>query len=76
MVVTANNPVKTLTLHKNDCRHIPYGKLSPCGCGPTGIKGNQYWRCEEHIIKNAVNEFLNNRFWAILICDGCFGEGH
>ena len=71
---SANNPNKTLVIHKPDCNRIPWGKLSGCGCGDTGDRGNQYWFCEEHVTHEAVDEFMNGRFWAILICDVCFGN--
>ncbi len=32
-VYTANNPVKTLSIHKPGCRRIPKEGLRPCGCG-------------------------------------------
>jgi hypothetical protein len=69
---SANRPNKTLVIHKPDCRVIPYTKLSHCGCGETGEQGNQRWFCEEHITRNSVDEFMHDRFWAILICDLCF----
>jgi hypothetical protein len=53
---------------------IPWDELKPCGCGPTGKSGNQYWFCEKHITHEAVDEFMDGRFWAILICDVCFRE--
>ena len=70
---SANKPNKTLVIHKPDCQKIPWGKLEPCGCGDTGAHGNQYWFCETHITHEAVDEFMHGRFWAILICDVCFG---
>ena len=33
---TANRPVKTLVIHKPECRVIPWDNLSECGCGDTG----------------------------------------
>ena len=71
-VYSANNPVKTLTLHKPGCQFIPKEHLKPCGCGDTGTRGNQRWYCEEHILLNEVSEFMNGRFWAVLLCDQCF----
>jgi hypothetical protein len=38
------------------------------------ILGNQHWFCESHITRKAVDEFMHNRFWAILLCDLCFGR--
>ena len=69
---TANNPVKTLTVHKPECRFIPRSKLRPCGCGDTGKRGNQRWYCEDHISSYDVDRFMNGKFWAVLLCDGCF----
>ena len=51
---------------------IPRDKLQPCGCGDTDEHGNQRWFCETHITREAVDEFMNGRFWAILMCDLCF----
>lgn len=71
-IYTANKTVKTLTVHKRGCRVIPAGKLSPCGCGDTGGTDSQRWFCEEHITLTAVEEYMNHRNWAILMCDLCF----
>jgi hypothetical protein len=71
---SANRPVKTLVIHKPDCRVIPWEGLKSCGCGDRGELGNQRWYCETHITRKAVDEFMHNRFWAILLCDLCFGE--
>ena len=71
---TANRPVKTLVIHKPECRVIPWDKLSRCGCGDTGELGNQRWFCETHIMRQSVDEFMHGRFWAILMCDICFGR--
>ena len=71
---TANRPNRTLVIHKEDCRVIPKEKLQPCGCGDTGERGNQRWFCEAHVTHQAIDEFMHNRFWAILICDICFQE--
>ena len=69
---TANRLVKTLVIHKPGCRVIPWGKLDSCGCGDTGEHGNQKWFCEDHITREAVDKFMNRKFWAILMCDICF----
>ena len=71
---TANRPVKTLVIHKPECRVIPWDSLNECGCGDRGELGNQRWYCELHITKQAVDEFMHGRFWAILMCDICFRE--
>lgn len=73
-VYTVNQVVKTLTIHKDGCRVIPWDKLRACGCGDTGQKGQQRWYCEKHISSNAVNEYTNGKFWAILMCDICFRD--
>ncbi|MEN6300032.1 MAG: hypothetical protein ABFD51_09035 [Anaerolineaceae bacterium] len=75
-VYTVNRVVKTLTIHKENCRKIPREHLKPCCCGDTGQKDNQRWFCEEHISLDAVNEYMNGKFWAILMCDICFREGY
>jgi hypothetical protein len=73
-IYSANRPNKTVTIHKSDCRVIPRGKLEPCGCGDAGELGNQHWYCEKHICRDAVDKFMNGRFWAILLCELCFRE--
>jgi hypothetical protein len=69
---SANRPVRTLVVHKPECRIIPWEKLDPCGCGNTGGLGNQRWFCEDHVTIKDVDEFMSGRFWAILLCDLCF----
>ncbi len=71
-VYTVSKVVKTLTIHKDNCRVIPRDKLKACGCGDTGQRGEQRWYCEKHISSNAVNEYMNGKFLAILMCDICF----
>ena len=71
-VYSANKPTRTLTLHKSDCNSIPKASLKPCGCGDTGSRGNQRWYCEQHITIDDVREFMNDRFWAVLLCGKCF----
>ncbi len=71
-VFSANRPNKTLVIHKPECRVIPWGRLTKCGCGDTGELGNQRWFCETHITRQSVDEFMHGRFWAILMCDICF----
>ena len=72
-VYSANRPVRTLTLHKAECRHIRRDRLEACGCGYTGSQGTQRWWCEEHVSIDAVDEFMRGRFWAMLVCNVCFG---
>jgi hypothetical protein len=71
-VYTANNVVKTLTIHKSTCRVIPKDNMKLCGCGDRGQAGNQRWYCEKHIHTEDVNRFMNGKFWAILFCDICY----
>ena len=71
-VYSANKPNRTLTLHKLGCSSIKSNQLKSCGCGDTGELGNHHWYCEGHISIDKVDEFMNDRFWAILICDKCF----
>ena len=72
-IYSANRPNRTLTLHKDGCKHIPtQDTMQTCGCGPTGIHGNQQWWCETHINRSSVDNFMGNRFWSILICDQCY----
>jgi hypothetical protein len=68
----ANRSNWTLTLHKGSCSHIPWSQLGECGCGSTGKLGNQQWWCGEHITIEAVNQFMNHRLWAILLCHSCY----
>ena len=72
VVYVANSVVKTLVIHKETCKRVK--KLSPCGCGEGGEKGNSRWYCESHITINKVDRFMNGKFWAILLCDDCFRE--
>jgi hypothetical protein len=72
-IYSANKPNRTLTLHKDGCKHISTQKgMQPCGCGPTGSQGNQQWWCESHMNRNDVDTFMKNRFWSILVCDQCY----
>ena len=71
-IYTANKPNKVLTIHKPGCRVIPHSKLKPCGCGDTGMQDNQRWYCEDHITLDDIEEYMNGRFWAVLVCDLCF----
>ena len=73
-IYSANNPGKTLTIHKTGCRVIPWKDLKSCGCGATGSQGNQLWICEEHMSIDVVDEFQNGRYWATLFCDLCFRD--
>ncbi len=72
MMFSANRPVRTVVMHKPECRVIPWEELDPCGCGDRGGLGNQRWFCEDDITRQAVDEFMNGKFWAILMCDICF----
>jgi hypothetical protein len=72
---SANNPTRTVTLHKPTCPHARSAPQGGCGCGLTSTRGNQQWWCEEHVTLKAVGDFMNARFWAILACDNCFGGG-
>jgi hypothetical protein len=74
VVFSANKPNKTVTLHKEGCQRIPIADLHSCGCGKTGNLGNQQWYCGKHITLEKINEFMNNRFWAVLLCDACFRD--
>ena len=71
---TANIPVKTLVMHKENCSKIPREFLDPCGCGDRGQHGNQRWWCEKHVTIDAVNNFMKGKHWAILMCNICFAE--
>jgi hypothetical protein len=72
VLYTANRPKRTLTLHKASCSHIPWSRLGGCGCGSTAKLGNQQWWCGEHITIETVNQFMNHRLWAILLCHSCY----
>ena len=74
-IYSANKPNRTVSLHKAGCNFIPTEKLNSCGCGDRGSLGNQRWYCEEHVSIDDINEFMNDRFWAILLCDKCFRDG-
>ena len=71
-VYSANRVVKTVTMHKPGCRFISKATEKSCGCVVTGLKNQHKWYCENHITKDDVDEFMNGRFWAILICGNCF----
>lgn len=72
-IYSANRPNRTLTIHKDGCKHIPNKQgMKPCGCGITSNQGNQQWWCETHICRSNVDVFMNNRFWSILVCDQCY----
>lgn len=71
-VYSANRPNRTLALHKTSCTHIPYDRLSDCGCGERGAGGNQLWFCEDHVTRDQVDEFMRGRYWAIVICNDCY----
>lgn len=72
---SANRHTRTLTLHKNhQCRYVPKKDLQKCGCGSTGEKQNHHWWCEDHITITNINRFMNNRFWAILLCGNCYED--
>ena len=68
---SANKVTRTVTIHKSGCNMIP-GNLSSCGCGSTGSQGNQQWWCDQHVSIKAIDQFMGNRFWALLVCDKCF----
>lgn len=70
----ANNPTKTVTIHKDNCRIYLNKKLDPCGCGERGNLGNQQWFCEEHMTLEKIDDFMNHRHWAFIPCDVCFKE--
>ena len=70
---SANSVVKTVIIHKDNCPKIPYSYLQDCGCGDRGKHGNQRWWCEDHITFKAVNGFMKGKFWAILMCNICYG---
>ena len=72
-IYSGNRPNRTLTLHKSsECSSVPKEGLKPCGCGETGQLGNQEWWCETHVNIKEVNRLMNNRFWAILLCEKCY----
>ncbi len=71
-IYSANRPNRTVTLHKNDCHRIPTDNLKACGCGKTGELGNQEWFCENHISIKDINQFMNGRRWALLLCETCY----
>jgi hypothetical protein len=73
-IYSVNQPVKTVTIHKNDCYKIPRKDLKNCGCGETGTQGNQKWFCEEHVSVQEIDDFENGRHWATLFCDVCFNS--
>lgn len=69
---SANNPNRTLTLHRDNCSHVSTGTPQNCGCGSTSTQGNQQWWCETHVGRDHVDTFMGGRFWAILLCDACY----
>jgi len=70
-----NNPNRTVTIHKDSCKLVKKTEfLSECGCGKTGQKDNHIWFCEKHITRTKIDNFMNDRFWAILICNKCFSD--
>jgi hypothetical protein len=71
-IYTANNPVKTLTIHRPGCSAIKRRVPPGCGCGVKGATHGQKWWCENHITRKDVDRFMGGRFWAILLCDVCF----
>ena len=71
---SVNKPNRTISLHKEGCHRIPASDLSSCGCGITSNLGNHQWWCEEHIFIEAINRFMNNRQWAVILCYDCFAE--
>lgn len=52
--VQCQSPVRNVTLHKAECRHIRRDQLEVCGCGYTGSQDNQRWWREEHMSIEAV----------------------
>lgn len=70
---SANKPNRTVTLHKETCHRIP-NSLSGCGCGATDKNGNQRWFCENHVTLEKINDHMNHRQWAFLLCHNCFIE--
>lgn len=70
---SANKPNRTVTIHKSGCKHISQQPgMQSCGCGLTGNQGNQQWWCEQHMTRTNTDQFMNDRFWSLLICDQCF----
>ncbi len=69
---STNRPNRTVTLHREDCSHIPTEDLRSCGCGPTGEGGNHEWYCETHVSLDSISRFMRGRQWAILFCDRCY----
>lgn len=69
---SANNPNRVLVLHKDECNEVSKAELSGCGCRPAIGLGNTQWFCEQHITRDAVDDFMGGRFWAILLCTKCF----
>ena len=72
---SANNPNRVLVLHKDDCGEVAKAGSSGCGCRSTSELGNSRWFCEEHVTRDAVDDFMSGRFWAILLCTKCYGVG-
>ena len=71
-IYSANRPNRTVTLHKDNCRRIPRDNLEACGCGETGERGNQQWFCEDHLHIEDIDQFMNGRQWALLLCETCY----
>ena len=71
-VYSANKPNRTVTLHKDGCRHIKKQNIIQCGCGSMGRTGSQKWYCELHVTKNDIDQFMGMRFWSLHICDVCY----
>lgn len=69
---SANNPNRVLVLHKDECSEVSKAGVSSCGCRSTSVQGNSRWFCEEHVTQKAVDDFMDGRFWAILLCSKCF----
>ncbi len=70
-----NKPNRTVTIHKDNCKLVNKIKTlseSECGCCSTGDNKNHRWFCEEHITREEIDNFMNDRYWAILICNKCF----
>lgn len=73
-VFTANRVVKTLNLHRENCRWTKRDQLKARGCGDTGREGNQRWYCEKHFTTDAVERYMGRKNWAIVLCDVCYRE--
>ena len=71
-VFSANRVVRTVTIHKENCRFISKDKLLTCGCRETGKNGNHRLYCEQHMSSTVIDQFMNGKFWAILMCETCF----